>query len=179
MNEIKRPPKKIISAVFDILESHGVHIPESNVELTLAVTLFYLENYHSGNEELARLLKLMPVQARHDKTYKIRDKFTALTREIKPENIVFLQGVVCDGEAIPVDSLVVEDKPTATCDSCGATVICENFYLGDLLCSHCASKQEDLNVRNNIELDCDSCTYERCNWHPSNQVDTMLETHYG
>ena len=174
---IDQPDKALLSTIFSILEDHDVHIPQQHVEMTTAVLMHYLKNYDSGNEYISEFLDLKPVKARHDKEYIIRDQNTALTRKVKPENIKFLHGCVVDGQALSMDYLIVQDKTTDTCECCGARNICAKEYNDTSLCSNCLSRQEDLNARDLVEIDCLDCTYESCSWHPSSLNKT--EKQYG
>lgn len=180
MKRVKRPPKEIISAVFDLLEERDVQLPQSHVEMTTAVLLHYLTNYFSGNEKLAEILGLKAFKASNDKNYLIQDPFSSLTEKVKPESIIFLQGCVVDGNPFPIDNVLVEDKESYSCDSCGTSVICEKEFREEFLCSNCLSNQEDPKARDLVDLECKDCDFTKCSWHPSKNENLFYsEMHYG
>ena len=174
MRQIKKPPRKILSAVFDILEEKEIFLEESSVEITLAVVLHYLEAYPSGNEELANLLKLVPSNARTDKRYVISDNYGALTKEVKAEKIIFLEGCIVDGEAVDPKHVKIYEAHTDNCESCGARVVCSEIFEGNEFCSHCLALSESQKARDTATMNCNECSYDRCAWHPSKEAELTL-----
>lgn len=166
MNQMMRAPKEVLNNVIDVLEENNILLDQKSVELSISAMSHWLTSTQRGQEYMAHLLNLQHVTGTHDKRYLLRDQFTALTRELKPENLIFLQGCVHKGEVIPVPLLEIYDRAPTNCSSCGASIICSDDS-DSSTCSHCLSCSDDQKDRDLVELNCENCTFLKCSWNPA------------
>ncbi len=171
--QIKPPLPEIVNDISNILEERGVFIPNENVEITTAALCHWLTSSRRGQEYMAYLMQLDSVPGRNEKNYLEKDGFGRLTKEIKPENIIFLRGCIVNGETYPINQIEISDREKESCESCNCSTVCVQSIQVDYgppvkLCSHCAKADENLEIRDSIEVSCDTCTDNNCSWHPVN-----------
>lgn len=165
MTNLVFPPREVLNSVIDILEDSEIYLDQKTVELSIAAMCQWLETENRGHEFMSHILKLQHVTGTHDKRYLIRDQNTALTRELKPENIIFLQGCVHKGEVLPAGQIEVFERDSNRCESCGASTICGQEVSNQNLCSHCLSCSDEQSTRDLVELNCTNCTFQKCSWN--------------
>ena len=169
---IQKPPKEVVTYVNSLLLERGIHIPYGNIDISVAAMCHWLTETRRGQEYMAYILKLDTSQGRHENEYLEKDKYTHLTKEIKPDNIIFLRGCIVDGKAYPASQIEINKRESESCESCGCSTVCikeiETHYGTKKLCSHCSSSDEVLEVRNSCDLTCEECTFSGCSWHPVN-----------
>ena len=179
---INPPNPEILKSINLLLEERGVFVSPDSVEVVVAATSHWLEKSRRGQEYMAYLLQLDAVPGRNENKYLEKDGYGRLTKEIKPESIVFLRGCIVDGKPHPVSQIDISDREVESCDGCGCRTVCtelvETPYGEKRYCSHCAAAEEDPRVRDAIDLKCDVCTYGGCSWHPTN-VDAPPFEEYG
>jgi len=120
---------------------------------------------------MIHIMGLDMYRGKSEKQYLISNGFNQLTEEVKPENIVFLQGCVANGKSVLLGKVESKSRETVSCSSCGARTICSKQVEGNETCSYCIAGSDDQKIRDQQELSCDQCTFLGCSWHDAN-MDT-------
>lgn len=177
---INPPPPEIVRSVQHILEEHGAYVPHGDVDVTVASMCHWLATSKRGQEYMFHILKLDNVPGRNENKYLEKDCFGRLTSEVNPDSIIFLRGCIVNGESYPITQIEIAERDRELCESCSTHTVCikntETSYGKANICSHCAKADEDIRVRESFDLDCESCTYADCSWHPANVDAPPFET---
>lgn len=172
LEQIKPPSPEIVKAVSNLLDERNVIIPLDNVEVVSAAFSHWLEHTPRGQEYMAYLLQLDAVPGRSEKNYNEKDGYGRLTKEIKPESIIFVRGCIINGESYPISQVEITERERVQCESCGSFTICvedvDTPYGKRNLCAHCSSCDENSGVKESSDHSCEDCTYSGCSWHPVN-----------
>ena len=176
MSAIKR---EIVAAVMQLLDEKGESFVQTHdIDVVVCAMIDWLQGTRRGLEFMSFCMELDSIRGDNSKKYSLREGHTRLTTDIKPENIIFLRGCIIGGDPVPVSLVEITEREEISCECCGAIVICAVAVGGKLekLCTKCIKGSEEYAMSCTPEVDCDECSYERCEWHPSN-TRTLLDYH--
>lgn len=148
-------------------------IPNDWVVATIAAFRKWVHTTKDGAIEVTSLLQLESARGSDEMDYTVFDDVDGREYRVRAEDIVYLRGVVVNGQTIPLKNLCASRKTVEKCDDCGIAAHCIKEVLDPLkdrhksLCNQCITYHDHPRVSEQGGYNiCKNCTALTCSHHP-------------
>lgn len=184
-----RPTVETLQAIKRQIADAGVSlesIPNDWAEVIIAATAKWIATTPDGVASVAKLLNLECFPGSDDKEYIYYPDVGPRELPVKPENILFLKGIVIDGMPAFTSLLDIKQKKEESCEDCGIISFCTKVILEPAagrhlmrLCNFCISHHSHPRVydQGNKE-DCKRCPKTTCAHNEKNSLKLELPRRY-
>lgn len=150
-------------------------IPDQWLEVMIAATAKWLSSTEDGLKAASTLFGFEAKYGNPENEYIYYAETGPREVPIKPENILFLQGVMVNGQITPLANIQIKEKTAESCEDCSIISHCTQLILnpgnGHLLrlCNNCIVNHEHPRVYDQGDRKgCEECPKKSCSHNPVN-----------
>ena len=152
-------------------------IPDAWVEATIAAMARWMHTTQRGAATVAGIMGFEAVHGSDDKEYVWYPDSGPREVPVKPENVLFVRGVMVNNIPTSMARLEIRDKAEDNCECCGIIGPCTKQVLEpsaqglSRLCNSCIRGHEHPRILEEGDPEmCGRCPRERCSNHPRRQL---------
>lgn len=175
-----KPLPEVRQGVLRQLSKAGIdpdQVPIDWLEAILAATSKWIQTTDEGVAHIASLLNFDFWKGEDEKSYSLIDDESHQIREIDPDDILFVQGILAERRPVTSGQIEIDEKPKHQCDDCGIVSHCIKSIRDPSedklkeLCNNCIMFNQSPRVNEHGDIDmCDRCSKLDCPHHPGRKT---------